>query len=77
MSRSNYYKKIQSKKPENMLQNRCNTLMEQIVSKGEITMKDLVIVLSFKTGIPIDKLKIKELDDKSLEKILKELAYML
>lgn len=77
MKRSKKYEKIKSKKTERELYIKSNRLIEEILDKGEITMTNLLIVLSIKTGIPVEQLKISKLSDKDLEKVYKELTYML
>lgn len=77
MKRSKKYEKIKSKKADRDLVIKCNKVIEDILALGEINNENLYLVLSIRTKIPVKDLNLKDMSDKQLEKIYKELKLML
>lgn len=77
MKRSKKYAKLKENKVESALFVECDKLIKKIIDKGEIKMLELIQALSIRTRIPYEDLKIKQLNDAELEKVLKELKHML
>lgn len=77
MKRSKKYEKIKSKKADRDLVIKCNKVIEDILALGEINIENLYLVLSIRTKIPVKDLNLKDMSDKQLEKIYKELKLML
>lgn len=77
MKRSKKYAKLKESKVESTLFIECDRLIKRIIDKGEIKMLELIQALSIRTRIPYEDLKIKQLNDAELEKVLKELKHML
>lgn len=77
MKRSKKYAKLKENKVESTLFIECDRLIKKIIDKGEIKMLELIQALSIRTRIPYEDLKIKQLNDAELEKVLKELKHML
>ncbi len=77
MKRSKKYAKLKENKVESALFIECDRLIKRIIDKGEIKMLELIQALSIRTRIPYEDLKIKQLNDAELEKVLKELKHML
>lgn len=77
MKRSKKYAKLKENKVESALFVECDRLIKRIIDKGEIKMLELIQALSIRTRIPYEELKIKQLNDAELEKVLKELKHML
>ena len=77
MKRSKKYAKIKSKKADRDLVIKCNKVIEDILALGEINIENLYLVLSIRTKIPVKDLNLKNMSDKQLEKIYKELKLML
>ena len=77
MKRSKKYEKIKSKKADRDLVIKCNKVIEDILVLGEINIENLYLVLSIRTKIPVKDLNLKDMSDKQLEKIYKELKLML
>ena len=77
MKRSKKYAKLKENKVESALFIECDRLIKRIIDKGEIKMLELIQALSIRTRIPYEDLKIKQLNDADLEKVLKELKHML
>lgn len=64
-------------KNKKYLKSQCYQLIDSILKKNEISKKDLFIALAIRLKLPIDKCFINEFDEKTLEKAIKELKYML
>ena len=64
-------------KDKKYLKSQCYQLIDSILKKNEINKKDLFIALAIRLKLPIDKCLINEFDEKTLEKAIKELKYML
>lgn len=77
MKRSKKYAKLKENKVKSVLFVECDRLIKRIIDKGEIKMLELIQALSIRTRIPYEDLKIKQLNDAELEKVLKELKHML
>lgn len=77
MKRSKKYEKIKSQKTENPLSAKFNDLFDRVIAKGEIKRLELYQALSIRTGIPAKDIHLLKMSDKQLEKVLKELEYML
>lgn len=77
MKRSKKYAKLKENKVESVLFKECDRLIKNIIDKGEIKMLELIQALSIRTRIPYEDLKIRQLNDIELEKVLKELKHML
>lgn len=77
MKRSKKYAKLKENKVKSALFVECDRLIKRIIDKGEIKMLELIQALSIRTRIPYEDLKIKQLNDAELEKVLKELKHML
>lgn len=77
MKRSKKYEKIKSKKADRELVLECNRLVNEILELGEINLENLFLALSIRTGIPAKDIHLTKMSDKQLEKVLKELKYML
>lgn len=77
MKRSKKYAKLKENKVKSTLFIECDRLIKKIIDKGEIKMLELIQALSIRTRIPYEDLKIKQLNDAELEKVLKELKHML
>ena len=77
MKRSKKYEKIKRKKADRDLVIKCNKVIEDILALGEINIENLYLVLSIRTKIPVKDLNLKDMSDKQLEKIYKELKLML
>ena len=77
MKRSKKYAKLKENKVKSVLFVECDRLIKRIIDKGEIKMLELIQALSIRTRIPYEELKIKQLNDADLEKVLKELKHML
>ena len=64
-------------KDKKHLKSQCYQLIDSILKKNEINKKDLFIALAIRLKLHIDKCFINEFDEKTLEKAIKELKYML
>lgn len=77
MKRSKKYEKIKSKKADRELVRECDKLINEILELGEIDLDNLFIVLGIRMGKKKEELNIIKMSDKDLEKLKKELKYML
>lgn len=77
MKRSKKYEKIKSKKADRELVRECDRIINEILELGEINLENLFLALSIRTGIPAKDIHLLKMSDKQLEKVLKELEYML
>lgn len=77
MKRSKKYEKIKSQKADRELVRECDRIINEILELGEINLENLFLALSIRTGIPAKDIHLLKMSDKQLEKVLKELKYML
>jgi hypothetical protein len=77
MKRSKKYEKIKSKKANRELVIECDRLINEILELGEISIDNLFIVLGIRMGKKKEELNIVKMSDKDLEKLKKELKYIL
>lgn len=59
------------------MKNECYRLVDIIVSRGEISKKDLFIALAIRLRLPINNCFINNFSEETLKKTIKELKYML
>ena len=55
----------------------CHRLVNIIVASGAISKKDLFCALAIRLRIPIGECYIRDFDEKTLRKAIKELKYMI
>lgn len=59
------------------MKNECYRLVDRIISRGEISKKDLFIALAIRLRLPINNCFISNFSEATLKKAIKELKYML
>lgn len=59
------------------MRNECYILVDKIVRKGEINKKDLFAALAIRLKLPINNCFIRNFNEETLKKAIKELKYML
>lgn len=59
------------------LKKKCYNLVDTIVNSGVISKKDLFFALSIRLNIPVDKCYIRDFDEETLKKAIKELEIMI
>ena len=59
------------------LKTECHRLVNIIVASGVINKKDLFYALAIRLNLPIDQCYIRDFDEETLKKAIKELNYMI